>query len=374
MIARPQRTEGLGTRLVKVDLGPRSYAIRIGAGLLGQEQAFAELGGRRLRVITDDHVAPHYLASVLASLKLDSADALVLPAGETLKTWAQAGAVLDWLLGSRLGRDGCIVALGGGVIGDLAGFCASIYQRGVDFVQLPTTLLAQVDSSVGGKTGVNHPVGKNLIGSFHQPSAVVIDTQTLATLPRRELLAGLAEVIKYGLLADSVLFDWLEANLDRLLQLDAVFLAEAIERCCAIKARIVGQDERETGGGPRALLNLGHTFGHAIETWVGYGEWLHGEAVATGMCMALDLSQRQGWITAAQQARGLRLIERAGLPLRPPQGMRPEDFLHLMGMDKKVQAGKLRLVLLRAIGEAILSSDFDRSHLDQTLAQACAGA
>ncbi|MGQ0531055.1 MAG: 3-dehydroquinate synthase, partial [Panacagrimonas sp.] len=288
------------------------------------------------------------------------------------KTWDQAGKVLDWMLQARLGRDAALIALGGGVIGDLAGFCASVYQRGIDFVQLPTTLLAQVDSSVGGKTAVNHPRGKNLLGAFHQPIAVIADTDTLATLPPRELRAGLAEVIKYGLLADPILFGWLEKNLDRILALEPQFIAETIERCCAIKARIVGLDERESvAGGPRALLNLGHTFGHAVETFTGYSEWLHGEAVAAGMCMAADLSHRMGWIKATELERATRLIGRAGLPTTPPPGMTPQGFRELMGLDKKVKAGKLRLVLLRSIGEAVLTADFDEPLLQATLQKFC---
>ncbi|WP_428311035.1 3-dehydroquinate synthase [Hydrocarboniphaga sp.] len=360
------------TRVLKVELGARSYPIRIGKGIAGGDSAYPEAQGRPLRVITDSNVAPLYLDALLSALDIGRDSVFVLNAGETNKTWDSAGDILDWLLASRLSRDGCLVALGGGVVGDLAGFCAAIYQRGIDFIQVPTTLLAQVDSSVGGKTGVNHARGKNMVGAFHQPLAVIADTDSLKTLPRRELLAGLAEVIKYGMLADSLLFEWLENNLDRILALDSNALAEIIERCCAIKARIVGLDERETGSGPRALLNLGHTFGHAIETHTGYGEWLHGEAVATGLCLAADLSARHGWITDAVAARCVALIARSGLPVKPPAGMRAADFRNLMGLDKKVQNGKLRLILLRGLGDAILSSDFDAELLDETLQAACA--
>ena len=359
------------TRTLKVELGARSYPIRIGRGIAGLDTAFPESAGRTLRVVTDSHVAPLYLDALLGALSLTRDQVYVVPAGEASKTWDTAGKLLDWLLASRLSRDGCLIALGGGVIGDLTGFVASIYQRGIDFIQIPTTLLAQVDSSVGGKTGVNHARGKNLIGAFHQPISVVADTDTLSTLPKRELLAGLAEVIKYGMLADGVLFEWLESNLDRILSLNPNSLAEIIERCCAIKARIVGLDERETGSGPRALLNLGHTFGHAIETYTGYTEWLHGEAVATGLCMAADLSARHGWITEAVAARCTALIARAGLPVAPPKGMTAEHFRDLMGLDKKVKAGKLRLILLRGLGDAVLSSDFEQALLDETLAEAC---
>jgi 3-dehydroquinate synthase len=351
-------------RELRVELGERSYPILIGPGVLGDASHYAAFRGRPLRIVTDDHVAPLYLDSLLEALGASHGDALILPAGEPSKTWATAQSVIDWLLATRLPRDGVVIALGGGVIGDLTGFCAAIFQRGIDFVQLPTTLLAQVDSSVGGKTGVNHAAGKNLIGAFHQPRAVIADTATLATLPPRELAAGLAEVIKCGLLGDASLFVRLEEELDALLELDPSLLAEAIERCCALKARIVGEDERETmAGGPRALLNLGHTFGHAVETFTGYGSWLHGEAV--------EMSTRLGWIGADAGARVTALVARAGLPVRPPAGMTPEDFRRLMARDKKVASGRLRLVLLRAIGEATMTADFDPAALDQTLDYFC---
>lgn len=362
----------MSTRILNVELGSRSYPIRIGSRLLRDPVSYQLLRGRRAMLLTDRNVAEHHLAPVLEALKLPREQALVLDPGEPQKTWDQAGKVLDWMLEARLGRDGALIALGGGVIGDLAGFSAAVYQRGIDFVQLPTTLLAQVDSSVGGKTAVNHARGKNLIGSFHQPIAVIADTETLSTLPARELRAGLAEVIKYGLLADPILFGWLEKNLDRILALEPQFIAETIERCCAIKARIVGLDERENvSGGPRALLNLGHTFGHAIETFTGYNEWLHGEAIAAGMCMAADLSHRMGWIKPLELERTIRLLGRVGLPTTPPDGMTPESFRELMGLDKKVKGGKLRLVLLRSIGEAVLTTDFDEASLRATLEKFC---
>lgn len=362
----------MSTRVLTVELGPRSYPIRIGNRLLQDSVSYQLLRGRRAMLLTDANVARHHLQTVSESLKIPADQVLILDPGETQKTWEVAGRVLDWMLNAGLGRDGALVALGGGVIGDLAGFCASVYQRGIDFVQIPTTLLAQVDSSVGGKTAVNHPRGKNLIGAFHQPIAVIADTHTLSTLPPREMRAGLAEVIKYGLLADPILFGWLEKNLDRILALEPQFVAETIERCCAIKARIVGLDERENvAGGPRALLNLGHTFGHAIETFIGYGEWLHGEAVAAGMCMAADLSHRLGWIKAQELDRATRLLGRVGLPTSPPEGMNPAGFRELMGLDKKVKAGKLRLVLLRSIGEAVLTTDFDEAALHATLDKFC---
>ena len=294
------------------------------------------------------------------------ADALEARFGATpamFKTVAQSPAALKMMWGA-------FGALGGGVIGDLAGFCAAIYQRGVDFVQVPTTLLAQVDSSVGGKTGVNHARGKNMIGAFHQPRLVLADTDTLRTLPRRELLAGLAEVIKYGMLGDRSFLGWIDVHLDRLLALEPEAISRAIRRSCEMKAEIVARDERE--GGPRALLNLGHTFAHAIETYAGYGEWLHGEAVGTGLCMAADLSARLGWIRHDDAQACIRLIERSGLPVVPPKGMQPDDFMRLMALDKKVASGQLRLVLLRAIGEAVVTGDFEHARLDETLASFCA--
>ena len=362
-------------RELRVELGERSYPIRIGPGLLGDAASYQSLRGRLVRVLTDANVASLYLEPVLRALGLTAAEALVLPAGETQKTWANAETVLDWLLAARLPRDGVLVALGGGVVGDLAGFCAAVYQRGIDFVQIPTTLLAQVDSSVGGKTGVNHPRGKNLIGAFHQPRAVIADTAVLRSLPPRELAAGLAEVIKCGLLGDLPLFTRLERELDAVLALDSESLPELVERCCALKARIVAADERESlSGGPRALLNLGHTFGHAVETWTGYGSLLHGEAVGLGLCMAADLSARLGWIDAGAVQRVIALVGRTGLPTRAPAGMTPEDFRSLMAHDKKVAGGRLRLVLLRALGEATVTADFDPASLGQTLAQFCTPA
>ncbi len=355
-----------------MELAERSYSLRIGARLLGNPASYSALRGRPLRLITDAHVAPLYLDTVLKALSLTRADALVLPAGETQKTWANVESALDWLLAGRFPRDGVLIALGGGVVGDLTGFVAAIYQRGIDFVQLPTTLLAQVDSSVGGKTGVNHARGKNLIGAFHQPIAVLADTETLRSLPARELSAGLAEVIKCGLLGDAALFARLERDLDAILALDPGPVGEAIERCCRLKARIVALDERERiAGGPRTLLNLGHTFGHAVETFTRYETWLHGEAVGLGLCMAADLSARLGWISREDALRCEALVERAGLPVRPPTGMTAEDFIALMGRDKKVVGGRLRLVLLRAIGESTTTADFDPAALAATLEHFC---
>jgi 3-dehydroquinate synthase len=269
------------------------------------------------------------------------------------------------MLEQRFTRQSTLVALGGGVIGDMTGFAAATYQRGVHFIQVPTTLLAQVDSSVGGKTGVNHPLGKNMIGAFYQPRLVLADTATLKTLDDRQFSSGLAEVIKYGLIVDEPFFSWLEANMDGLLARDPELLAYAIQVSCRCKADVVEADEKEAG--QRALLNLGHTFGHAIETGMGYGEWLHGEAVGTGMCMAADLSHRLGWLSAQDFERTLNLIERAKLPITPPKAITPERFLELMAVDKKVMDGKLRLVLLKKIGQSLVTDDFDLKKLEQTL-------
>jgi 3-dehydroquinate synthase len=263
-----------------------------------------------------------------------------------------------------------VIALGGGVVGDMAGFAAACYQRGVDFTQVPTTLLAQVDSSVGGKTGVNHRLGKNMIGAFHQPRCVLIDTETLSTLDDRQLSAGLAEVVKYGLINDPELFVWLESNIERLRARDAEALSYAIERSCRDKAAVVAADEREAG--QRALLNLGHTFGHAIETGVGYGDWLHGEAVGAGLCMAADCSRRLGWLTQDDERRVRDLVRRAGLPVHPPGGLTPERFLDLMAVDKKVLEGRLRLVLLEGVGRAVVTDAFDHRVLRESLDRCCA--
>lgn len=349
-----------------VDLGERSYPIYIGAGLLARADLFKpHLAGRQVAIVTSETVAPLYLKSLEASLAGCELTSIVLPDGESYKTWETLQLIFDGLLRARHDRRTTVIALGGGVIGDMAGFAAACYQRGVDFIQVPTTLLSQVDSSVGGKTGINHPLGKNMVGAFYQPKAVVIDTSVLATLPPRELSAGLAEVIKYGLICDEDFLAWLESHIDALRALDGQALIEAIERSCAAKARVVGADERESG--LRAILNLGHTFGHAIETHMGYGTWLHGEAVGAGTAMALEMSTRLGWISAAERDRGLRLLLRAGLPVVPPAEMTAEDFLEHMAVDKKVLDGRLRLVLLRQMGEAVVTDEFPREVLDATL-------
>ncbi len=359
-------------RTLRIDLGERSYPIRIGHGLLADAENFPEVSGRSCRLVTDQNVAAHYLEPLRRVLNISAEHCLVLPAGEAQKTLENAGRVLDWLLATGTPRDGVLIALGGGVTGDLAGFAAAIYQRGIEFIQIPTTLLAQVDSSVGGKTGVNHARGKNMIGAFHQPRAVVADLETLETLPPRELRAGLAEVIKYAMLGDAALFHWLEQRLQALLALDPSALSEIVEKCCAMKARIVAADEKETG--VRALLNLGHTFAHAIETHTGYAAWLHGEAVALGLCMAADLSARLRWLKAEDSDRCRSLIGRAGLPTRPPKGLGPASFVKLMSHDKKVQAGKLRLVLMKSLGQAVVTADFDRACLQETLEHFCSEA
>jgi 3-dehydroquinate synthase len=316
-------------------------------------------------VVTNETVAPLYLDRLLHALSGRKVYTRVLPDGEEHKNLDVLATIFDALLRAPCDRTVTLVALGGGVVGDITGFAAACYQRGVPYIQIPTTLLAQVDSSVGGKTAVNHPLGKNMIGAFYQPRLVLADTDTLSTLDDRQLRAGIAEIIKYGLIRDPELFEWLELNIDALIARDAGVLSYAIERSCRDKAEVVAADERE--GGVRATLNLGHTFGHAIETGMGYGAWLHGEAVAAGMCMAADLSRRLGWLGSGDIERIDRLVARAGLPTRAPAGLDAQRFLQLMAVDKKVEAGKLRLVLLKSIGEAVVTRDFDPGLLEQTL-------
>ncbi len=355
-------------KTLRLDLGDRSYPIYIDSGLLVRTDLVApHVAGKRVVIVTNETVAPLYLDRVMATVARFAPLPVILPDGEQYKTLEVLNRVFDTMLTERCDRRTTIVALGGGVVGDMAGFAAAVYQRGIPFIQMPTTLLAQVDSSVGGKTGVNHPLGKNMIGAFHQPRAVIIDTDTLSTLPDRELFAGLAEVIKYGLIRDRAFFDWLETDLDRLLAREATALAFAIHRSCQNKAEVVAADEREAG--TRALLNLGHTFGHAIETGMGYGVWLHGEAVAAGMSMAADLSRRLGWLGDAEVSRIEALIKRARLPVRPPPALGAARLYDLMSVDKKIQDGKLRLVLLRALGEAVIADDVPRPVLEETLAR-----
>lgn len=349
-----------------VELGERRYPIYIGSGLLRQSDLLRQhIPSRQVLIVSNTTVAPLYLNSVRTLLTGLAQAMVILPDGESYKTLEIMNEIFNTLLTQRFDRHCTLIALGGGVIGDMAGFAAACYQRGVHFIQIPTTLLAQVDSSVGGKTAVNHPLGKNMIGAFYQPLCVLADTDTLTTLPDRELSAGLAEVIKYGLIRDLPFLQWLEANMELLLSRDTAALTEAIERSCRNKAEIVASDEKETG--ERALLNLGHTFGHAIETGIGYGEYLHGEAVAVGICLAAALSARQGWLSVAQVERVRALLGRARLPLNPPDKMISDDFLRLMAVDKKVKDGHLRLILLRDLGQAVLVDQVDSHLLRQTL-------
>ncbi len=350
-----------------VALGSRSYPIIIGQGFLGDRSLFEQhLRARDLLVVSNTVVAPLYLESLQASLEPRRVVATILPDGESHKTLANVARILDVLVANRFGRDCAVVALGGGVVGDMAGFAAATYQRGVAFAQVPTTLLAQVYSSVGGKTGVNHPGGKNLIGAFHQPVAVMADTRTLATLPSRELRAGLAEVIKYGLICDAGFFAWLEAHIDTLLAGDAAALGHVIRRSCEIKAEIVGRDEREHG--ERALLNLGHTFGHAVESATRYTEWLHGEAIGAGLVMAARMSVESGHLTSEEMDRVVDLVARTGLPTHVAN-VSPDIALGHMRIDKKVQAGRIRLVLLRGIGRAFVTAEYAEPALHRTLAK-----
>ncbi|EXJ17102.1 3-dehydroquinate synthase [Imhoffiella purpurea] len=355
------------SQTLNVDLGLRSYPIHIGSGLLADPESYRpHVRGDRIMIVTNETVAPLYLDPLEQALSDYRVSRVVLPDGEQYKTMEVWNRIFDALLQERFGRDCTLVALGGGVIGDMAGFAAACYQRGVPFIQVPTTLLAQVDSSVGGKTGINHPAGKNMIGAFHQPLAVIADTDTLETLPQKELSAGLAEVLKYGFIRDAAFLAWLESHMAELLSRDPNALSHAIKRSCEIKALIVAEDELEAG--QRALLNLGHTFGHAIEAGAGYGAWLHGEAVAVGTCMAANLSQRLGWLEDKDVERLRRLISCAGLPTEPPADLSPDQMLELMAVDKKVLDGKMRFVLLKELGEAIVTDEVDRDTLYATLA------
>ncbi|WP_375176760.1 3-dehydroquinate synthase [Marinobacter mobilis] len=354
---------------LRVDLGERSYPILIGPSLLGQQDLTPFVAGEQVMIVSNETVAPLYMEAAKACFPGKTVDTVVLPDGEQYKNWQTLNLIFDALLERRHSRKTTLVALGGGVVGDMTGFAAASYQRGVPFIQIPTTLLSQVDSSVGGKTGINHPLGKNMVGAFHQPEVVLIDTATLNTLPEREVSAGLAEVIKYGLIRDVEFLAWLEANIERLIGLEADALAEAIYRSCACKADVVAQDERE--GGLRAILNLGHTFGHAIETFAGYGSWLHGEAVGAGMLMAADLSVRLGMLSGDDQSRAREVILKARLPETVPAGMKPDDFLRLMAVDKKNVDGALRLVLLTGLGDAVIVSDASTQSLRETLNKFC---
>lgn len=354
-----------------LDLPQGAYPIHIGAGLLAEGSSLRDaIAGERVAIVTNGVVAPLYLAPVQAALADRDPLVIILPDGEAQKSLVTVDTIVGQLLAAHCDRQTTLVALGGGVIGDITGFTAAVYQRGLPFIQVPTTLLAQVDSSVGGKTGVNHALGKNMIGSFHQPQAVIIDTDTLVTLPPRELAAGLAEVIKYGAIGDHELFAWLEDHMEALTNGDVEALTYAIERSCRTKAAFVQADEKESG--PRALLNFGHTFGHAIETGMGYGRWLHGEAVAAGMVMAATLSVRLGLLADDACARLEALVARAGLPVAPPPLPVP-TFLALMAVDKKVQKRRLRFVLLRELGSAFITADVPADILAHTIEQATAG-
>ncbi len=345
-------------RTLTVDLGDRSYPIYIGSGIRQQKALFDEaIHGKQVMIVTNDTVAALYLDAMVTMLSADyQVDTCILPDGEAYKTLDTYGLIMSSLLQARHNRTTTIIALGGGVVGDMAGFAAATYQRGVPFIQVPTTLLSQVDSSVGGKTGVNHPLGKNMIGAFYQPQAVIIDIDSLATLPPRELSAGMAEVIKYGLICDAEFFDWLELEMTDLMALESNKITEAIYRSCLAKANVVAQDERE--GGIRAILNLGHTFGHAIEAELGYGKWLHGEAVAAGCVLAVDLSWRMGSLSEQDVSRSVAMFEAAKLPVLPPLEMTLDSFVERMALDKKVLDGSLRLVLLASLGDAMVTSDF----------------
>ncbi len=351
---------------IQVQLGSRSYPIYIGSEIISQAALYSRhLKFRQVLVVTNQTVAPLYLDTVLRQLKAYETAHVILPDGEQYKTLDVLNQIFNALLANKFGRNATLIALGGGVTGDIGGFAAACYQRGIAFIQIPTTLLAQVDSSVGGKTGVNHPLGKNMIGAFYQPQCVIADTEILSTLNDRQLSAGLAEVIKYGLIRDAEFFGWLVDNMDALISRDKKALAYAIERSCINKAEVVAEDETESG--VRATLNLGHTFGHAIETGMGYGEYLHGEAVAIGICQAADLSRRKGWLSDNDVNIIIALLKKAKLPVDPPKSLSPERFLQLMSVDKKNVDGEIRLILLKAIGQATLPVNIDKKLLHTAL-------
>ena len=349
-----------------VDLGERSYPIYIGNSLLGDKELLKPyIPGNSALIVTNETVAPLYLEKTQSMLSGLRHEAVILPDGEKYKNLEVLNQIYDSLLRNRFDRNTTVIALGGGVVGDMAGFAAASYQRGVHLIQIPTTLLSQVDSSVGGKTGVNHALGKNMIGAFYQPRAVIADTDTLDTLPDRELSAGIAEIIKYGLICNAEFFAWLEQNMQALLNRDKPALSYAIEVSCRTKAEVVAADERESG--KRALLNLGHTFGHAIENGMGYGEWLHGEAVGAGMCMAAIMSNQMGWMSDEDTRKTINLIEQAKLPSKAPDSMSAEKFMELMSVDKKVLDGVLRLVLMKGIGQSLVTSDYTIEDLKKAI-------
>ncbi|KAL3696495.1 hypothetical protein R1sor_010571 [Riccia sorocarpa] len=371
-VAAPPREE---MTIVDVDLGDRSYPIYIGKGLLNQPELLQNhVHGKKVLIVTNSTIAPLYLDRVIASLKDGGnkveVESVILPDGEQYKSMEVLMKVYDKAIETRMDRRCTFIALGGGVIGDMCGYAAASYLRGVNFIQIPTTLMAQVDSSVGGKTGVNHPLGKNMIGAFYQPQCVLVDTETLNTLPDRELASGVAEVIKYGLIRDADFFEWQEENMEKILARDTSTLVYAVKRSCENKAAVVAADEREAG--LRATLNLGHTFGHAIETGTGYGNWLHGEAVGAGTIMAADMSLRLGWIDKDLFNRILSITMRAKLPIEPPSSMDVQLFKSIMAVDKKVADGLLRLILLKGpLGNCVFTADYDVKALEDTLRHFC---
>ncbi|MCK5869294.1 3-dehydroquinate synthase [Methylococcaceae bacterium HT1] len=351
---------------MQVQLGDRSYPIYMGAGNLSKPELLTQhIKSKQVVIVTNETIAPLYLQQVTAHLQQYQVEVVVLPDGEQYKTLATMDIIFSTLLNNRFSRNATLIALGGGVVGDISGFAAACYQRGIPFIQIPTTLLAQVDSSVGGKTGVNHALGKNMIGAFYQPQCVIIDVNVLQTLDDRQFSAGLAEVIKYGLIRDAEFFTWIEDNIEKILSRDEEALTIIIEQSCRNKAEIVASDERESG--IRAILNLGHTFGHAIETGMGYGRYLHGEAVAIGTCQAADLSKRLGWLDEADVKRIVTLFKKAGLPTQPPTDLSAQEFIKLMAVDKKNADGDIRLILLKKIGEASLPISVDKTALLATL-------
>jgi 3-dehydroquinate synthase len=355
--------------ILNVALAERSYPIHIGPGMLNETELLLQhLKQKQVAIVSNTTVAPLYLEKIAQPLRNAGVQVveIILPDGEQYKNSETLNLIYDALINARCERNTTLIALGGGVIGDLTGYAAATYLRGVPFIQIPTTLLSQVDSSVGGKTGINHPQGKNMIGAFYQPKLVLIDTDTLKTLPQRELSAGVAEVIKYGLIRDALFFDWLEVNMSKLMELDDAVVAEAVYRSCKNKADVVAADEKEAG--ERALLNLGHTFGHAIENAMGYGVWLHGEAVAAGTMMAANLSLRMGWLNTSDIQRMQALFQLAKLQHKPP-ALGVDKYLALMGLDKKVQDGKIRLILQQGIGHAVITSAYDAKALQLTLAE-----
>lgn len=353
-------------KILQVNLEQRGYPIYIGSHLLAQAKLLAShIKSNQVIIVTNTTIAPLYLQSLLENMSAYQCESVILPDGEQYKTLTYLEKIFTHLLTSKFNRDATLIALGGGVIGDMGGFAAACYQRGINFIQIPTTLLAQVDASVGGKTGINHVLGKNMIGAFYQPQAVIVDISLLKTLDMRQLSAGIAEVIKYGLIRDIEFFEWIEKNIALLLKKDEQALSFAIERSCINKAAVVAEDERESG--VRAILNLGHTFAHAIETGSGYGHYLHGEAVAIGTCQAADLSRRLGYLNDNDMARITTLFKRSYLPVKPPDNLTRQHYLKLMSVDKKNKDGAIHFIMLKKIGQATLPMTIDQQILEQTL-------